>query len=62
LPFPAAALYGALASPQQLAGGVVGPKSPSNTFEVFEFTEGSRWQFVMHRPDATDHAMHETTR
>ncbi|HKJ63516.1 MAG TPA: SRPBCC domain-containing protein, partial [Hyphomicrobiales bacterium] len=26
-----------------------------NTFEIFEFTAGGRWKFVMHGPDGNDY-------
>ncbi|MBL8324234.1 MAG: SRPBCC domain-containing protein [Rubrivivax sp.] len=55
LPYTATAIYGAFASPQQLAAWW-GPEGFSNSFEVFEFTAGGRWQFVMHGPDGTDYA------
>jgi uncharacterized protein YndB with AHSA1/START domain len=28
-----------------------GPAGFTNTFEIFEFTPGGRWKFVMHGPD-----------
>ena len=50
LPFSPAAVYGAFAAPELLAGWW-GPDGFSNTFELFEFREGGRWHFVMHGPD-----------
>lgn len=54
LPFSPAEVYGAFASPDLLALWW-GPKGFSNTFEVFEFTAGGRWKFVMHSPDGEDY-------
>ena len=50
LPFSPRQIYGAFASPDLLASWW-GPEGFSNTFEVFEFTTGGRWKFVMHGPD-----------
>lgn len=52
LPHPPAAVYGAFASAPVLASWW-GPDGFTNTFEVFEFRVGGRWQFVMHGPDGT---------
>jgi uncharacterized protein YndB with AHSA1/START domain len=49
LPCPPAAVYAAFAAPEVLATWW-GPDGFSNTFEVFEFQPGGRWQFVMHGP------------
>jgi uncharacterized protein YndB with AHSA1/START domain len=46
------AVYNAFASPELLAAWW-GPEGFSNTFEIFEFTVGGRWKFVMHGPDGT---------
>ena len=35
---------------------MVGPEGFSNTFEVFEFTAGGRWKFVMHGPDGNSYS------
>jgi len=55
LPFPPDAVYGAFASAAVLASWW-GPAGFSNTFQVFEFREGGRWQFVMHGPGGQDFA------
>jgi uncharacterized protein YndB with AHSA1/START domain len=55
LPHSPREIYGAFASPDLLASWW-GPEGFSNTFEVFEFTAGGRWKFVMHGPDGKDHA------
>lgn len=54
LPFPPKQIFGAFASADLLASWW-GPEGFSNTFEVFEFTEGGRWKFVMHSPDGVDY-------
>lgn len=50
LPFSPKEIYGAFASADLLASWW-GPEGFSNIFEIFEFTEGGRWKFVMHGPD-----------
>lgn len=50
LPFFPKEIYGAFASAELLAKWW-GPEGFSNTFEIFEFTKGGRWKFVMHGPD-----------
>lgn len=50
LPFPASAIYSAFASAEQLAVWW-GPAGFTNHFELFEFTPGGRWHFVMQGPD-----------
>jgi uncharacterized protein YndB with AHSA1/START domain len=50
LPFSPKEIYSAFASPDALASWW-GPEGFTNTFEVFEFTAGGRWKFVMHGPD-----------
>ncbi len=50
LPFPAAAIYSAFARAEQLATWW-GPVGFINHFELFEFTAGGRWHFVMQGPD-----------
>ena len=47
-------IYDAFASADSLASWW-GPEGFSNTFEVFEFTAGGRWKFVMHGPDGNDY-------
>lgn len=32
-----------------------GPEGFTNTFELFEFKPGGRWDFVMHGPDGADY-------
>ncbi|MES1945568.1 hypothetical protein PC39_15674 [Salinisphaera sp. PC39] len=54
LPFSPAAIYAAFASADLLAAWW-GPEGFSSTFEIFEFTEGGRWKFVMHGPDGTSY-------
>lgn len=54
LPFSPKEIYGAFASADLLASWW-GPEGFSNTFEVFEFTAGGRWKFVMHGPDGKDY-------
>jgi uncharacterized protein YndB with AHSA1/START domain len=50
LPYPPAAIFAAFARPELLAKWW-GPSGFTNTFEVFEFTPGGRWKFMMHGPD-----------
>jgi len=47
-------VFRAFSDPSQLARWW-GPEGFSNTFEIFEFTPGGRWRFVMHGPDGTDY-------
>jgi len=54
LPYSPEEIYGAFASPDLLASWW-GPDGFSNTFEIFEFTAGGRWKFVMHGPDGNDY-------
>ena len=35
-----------------------GPTGFTNTFSIFEFEVGGRWEFVMHGPDGTDYPNH----
>lgn len=49
LPFSAKEIYRAFASADLLASWW-GPEGFSNTFEIFDFTAGGRWKFVMHGP------------
>ena len=55
LPYSPKEIYGAFASPDLLALWW-GPEGFSNTFEVFEFTVGGRWKFVMHGPDGNNYS------
>lgn len=55
LPFSARDIYGAFESADLLAQWW-GPQGFTNTFDVFEFTEGGRWQFIMHSPDGQNYA------
>lgn len=50
LPFPASVIYSAFARAEQLATWW-GPVGFINHFELFEFTAGGRWHFVMQGPD-----------
>lgn len=54
LPFPAIAVYGAFASAELLATWW-GPAGFTNHFELFEFTPGGRWHFVMQGPDGQNY-------
>ena len=54
LPYSPKEIYEAFASADLLALWW-GPEGFSNTFEVFEFTAGGRWKFVMHGPDGIDY-------
>lgn len=47
-------IYGAFASADLLASWW-GPEGFSNTFEIFEFTPGGRWKFVMHSPNGENY-------
>jgi len=53
--FPPAAIFAAIIDPVRLARWW-GPEGFTNSFEVCEFTQGGRWQFVMHGPDGTNYA------
>ena len=50
LPHSPAQIYKAFASAEILTSWW-GPNGFSNTFEVFEFNEGGKWEFLMHGPD-----------
>ena len=52
LPFAADVIYAAFETPDHLAAWW-GPAGFTNTFEVFEFRPGGRWEFVMHGPDGS---------
>ncbi len=54
LPYTPKEIYSAFASANLLASWW-GPEGFSNTFEIFEFTNGGRWKFVMHGPDGTSY-------
>lgn len=54
LPYAPDAVYAAFASAGSLASWW-GPEGFTNTFEVFEFRPGGRWQFVMHGPDGANY-------
>ena len=54
LPYTPKQIYGAFASADLLASWW-GPEGFSNTFEIFEFTEGGRWKFIMHGPDGNSY-------
>lgn len=54
LPYSPEEIYGAFASAELLALWW-GPKGFTNTFEIFEFTPGGRWEFVMHGPDGNEY-------
>jgi uncharacterized protein YndB with AHSA1/START domain len=54
LPFTPKEIYRAFASADLLALWW-GPEGFSNTFEIFEFTEGGRWKFIMHGPDGNSY-------
>ncbi|HSH85658.1 MAG: SRPBCC domain-containing protein [Methylophilus sp.] len=54
LPYSAQEVYRAFASADLLAAWW-GPDGFTNTFEIFEFTTGGRWKFVMHGPDGKNH-------
>ena len=54
LPYSPKEIYDAFASADLLALWW-GPEGFSNTFEVFEFTEGGLWKFVMHGPDGSNY-------
>ncbi|MBP7522903.1 MAG: SRPBCC domain-containing protein [Leptothrix sp. (in: Bacteria)] len=54
LPHPPQAIFQAFAHPEQLALWW-GPAGFRNTFELFEFHPGGRWEFVMHGPDGQDY-------
>jgi uncharacterized protein YndB with AHSA1/START domain len=54
LPFSPGEIYGAFESADLLASWW-GPEGFTSTFEVFEFTAGGRWKFVMHGPDGKNY-------
>ena len=53
VPYSPEAIFQAFAQPELLAQWW-GPSGFTNTFEVFEFTPGGRWKFVMHGPDGAN--------
>lgn len=54
LPYTPKEIYRAFSSADLLALWW-GPEGFSNTFEIFEFTEGGRWKFIMHGPDGNNY-------
>jgi uncharacterized protein YndB with AHSA1/START domain len=54
LPYTPQRVFEAFARPELLARWW-GPNGFTNTFEVFEFTAGGHWKFVMHGPDGSNH-------
>lgn len=54
LPFSPKEIYSAFESADLLASWW-GPEGFSNTFEIFDFSDGGRWKFVMHGPDGGDY-------
>jgi len=54
LPYTPKAIYEAFASPDLLALWW-GPEGFSNTFDIFEFAAGGRWNFTMHGPDGNSY-------
>ena len=48
-------VFGAFSSPELLSRWW-GPKGFTNTFHVFEFKTGGRWEFIMHSPEGRDFA------
>lgn len=59
LPYSPKEIYDAFATADLLALWW-GPEGFSNTFEIFEFTTGGRWKFVMHGPDGKNY-LNEST-
>lgn len=49
-----AAVYQAFANPDKLRLWW-GPDGFTNTFNVFDFSNGGSWEFTMHGPDGTDY-------
>ena len=54
LPYTPKEIYNVFASNDLLALWW-GPEGFSNTFEIFEFTVGGRWKFIMHDPDGNSY-------
>jgi uncharacterized protein YndB with AHSA1/START domain len=54
LPYRRDLVFEAFSRPELLAQWW-GPKDFTNTFEVFEFTPGGRWRFVMHGPNGAQY-------
>ena len=50
LPHPPQSVFDAFARPELLAVWW-GPSGFTNAFEMFEFTPGGRWKYVMHGPN-----------
>lgn len=55
LPYTPKEIFAAFESADLLASWW-GPEGFSNTFEVFEFSQGGVWKFTMHGPDGTDYS------
>ena len=54
LPYPPHSVFEAFARPEVLARWW-GPAGFTNSFEVFEFTPGGRWKYVMHGPNGANY-------
>lgn len=54
-------VFACLSDPARLARWW-GPEGFSNTFAVFEFVPGGRWDFTMHGPDGKDYPNESTFR
>jgi uncharacterized protein YndB with AHSA1/START domain len=54
IPYTPDEIYAAFADPVRLAKWW-GPKDFTNSFEIFEFTVGGRWKFIMHGPDGSNY-------
>ena len=54
LPVAPSVVYQAFSDPARLARWW-GPTGFTNSFQVFEFRPGGRWEFVMHGPDGRDY-------
>jgi uncharacterized protein YndB with AHSA1/START domain len=54
MPYSPQAVFEAFSRPDVLARWW-GPDGFTNTFELFEFTPGGRWKYVMHGPNGSHH-------
>ncbi|WP_404299377.1 SRPBCC family protein [Alicycliphilus denitrificans] len=54
LPAPPAAIFGAIANPNQLARWW-GPNGFHNSIQAFDFRPGGRWLVTLHGPDGRDY-------
>ncbi len=54
LPYRPSEIYSAFSSPDSLASWW-GPEGFTNSFEIFDFTPGGQWKFVMHGADGKDY-------